>query len=428
MKTLLTLVFCAFLSLASFAQATDSTKTDSINSAYLNLYLDGGYGYQDYIKTEIPFVNYVRDRFDGDVHLLITAQGTGSGGADYTLFFLGQKTFEGKNDTLHYIANTNATSEEIRAGLVQVIKMGLLPYIAKMNAAFPVQITFTGSTNSEERQEDDKWKGWVYSISSYANASLTSNYESYSISGNVSADKVTEEWKLGFSYGANYNTDVFDFGDGDIYESFNNSTYGNTTIVNSLNDHWSLGGEGFYSTSTYSNYKTNIAIAPGIEYDVFPYDESTTKLLTFFYKVGPEYHQYIDSTIYNKTEELLMRQRLDVSLSLTQKWGSITVGINGSNYFHDLTKNGAGCFTSINWRIVEGLSLNGFFTLDFINDQLNIPKGDLTDEEILLQITERQTNYSFYSFFGLSYTFGSIYNNVVNPRFSGGSYSFYFSN
>ncbi|HNA58295.1 MAG TPA: hypothetical protein PLJ43_09245, partial [Chitinophagales bacterium] len=255
MKTLLTLVFCTFLSLASFAQATDSTKTDSINSAYLNLYLDGGYGYQDYIKTEIPFVNYVRDRFDGDVHLLITAQGTGSGGADYTLFFLGQKTFEGKNDTLHYIANTNATSEEIRAGLVQVIKMGLLPFIAKMNAAFPVQITFTGSTNSEERQENDKWKGWVYSISSYANASLTSNYESYSISGNVSADKVTEEWKLGFSYGANYNTDVFDFGDGDIYESFNNSTYGNATIVNSLNDHWSLGGEGFYSTSTYSNYK-----------------------------------------------------------------------------------------------------------------------------------------------------------------------------
>jgi len=148
--------------------------------------------------------------------------------------------------------------------------------------------------------------------------------------------------------------------------------------------------------------------------------------LTFFYKIGPDYSDYTDSTIYDKTSELLLRNRLDVSLSLKQKWGSIALGINGSNYFHDLSKNSAGCFASINWSIIEGLTLNGFFTYDLVNDQINLPKGELTDEEILLQLTERQTDYSFYTLFGLSYTFGSIYNNVVNPRFEGGNYSFYF--
>jgi len=38
-------------------------------------------------------------------------------------------------------------------------------------------------------------------------------------------------------------------------------------------------------------------------------------------------------------------------------------------------------------------------------------------EEILLRRRELETSYYYYFSIGLSYTFGSIYNNVVNPRF-----------
>ena len=107
--------------------------------------------------------------------------------------------------------------------------------------------------------------------------------------------------------------------------------------MKSLNDHWSFGGEAEYFTSTYSNYDANINISPAIEYNIFPYAESTTKLLTFFYKIGPEYSNYTDTTIFEKENEILLRNRLDISLSMTQKWGSITIGLNGSNYFHDLS-------------------------------------------------------------------------------------------
>lgn len=57
-----------------------------------------------------------------------------------------------------------------------------------------------------------------------------------------------------------------------------------------------------------------------------------------------------------------------------------------------------------------------------IHDQLNLVKQDLTTDEILLQRKELATQYQFFTSFGFSYTFGSIYNNVVNPRFgnSGG--------
>jgi hypothetical protein len=52
-----------------------------------------------------------------------------------------------------------------------------------------------------------------------------------------------------------------------------------------------------------------------------------------------------------------------------------------------------------------------------IHDQLGLPKGGASTEEILLQTKRLSTQYTYYSSFGLSYTFGSIYNNVVNPRF-----------
>jgi hypothetical protein len=52
-----------------------------------------------------------------------------------------------------------------------------------------------------------------------------------------------------------------------------------------------------------------------------------------------------------------------------------------------------------------------------IHDQLNLVKQDLTYDEILLQRKEIATQYEYFVSFGLSYTFGSIYNNVVNPRF-----------
>ncbi len=422
MKTPILILLCTCFSFNMFSQSEDS-----LNSNYINVYLDGVYNFEEYIKVEIPYVNYMRNRFTADVHLMVASQTTGSGGRDYTLFFLGQNEFAGKNDTLHFFDNINNTEDESRKGLVLYMKLGLMPYIAKKSIDIPVTITSNVVATSVEKQVDDKWNGWVYGVSSYVNISLNSNYKSYNLNGNLNANKITEEWKLGFNLGTYINTETFDFGDGETFESINNGSYSSAVIVNSLNDHWSIGGEANFNASTYSNYDAQISVSPAIEYNIFPYTSSTTKLLTFFYKVGPEYMDYTDTTIFGKTTELLVRERLDISLSLQQKWGSISLGINGSNYFHDLSKNSAGCFTSIEWSIVEGLTLNGYFNVDFINDQLNLPLGELSDEEVLLQLTERQTDYSFFTFFGLNYTFGSIYNNVVNPRFDGGN-SYYFNN
>jgi len=75
----------------------------------------------------------------------------------------------------------------------------------------------------------------------------------------------------------------------------------------------------------------------------------------------------------------------------------------------------ADLFTRI--RVFKGLSLTLNLEAARINDQLNLRKGELSEAERLLRLREQATGYEVQTGIGLSYTFGSIYNNIVNPRF-----------
>jgi hypothetical protein len=52
-----------------------------------------------------------------------------------------------------------------------------------------------------------------------------------------------------------------------------------------------------------------------------------------------------------------------------------------------------------------------------IHDQLALRKGDLSQEDVLLHRKQLSTQYDYFGSIGLRYTFGSIFSNVVNPRF-----------
>ena len=68
-------------------------------------------------------------------------------------------------------------------------------------------------------------------------------------------------------------------------------------------------------------------------------------------------------------------------------------------------------------RLFKGFSFNVFGDYSRIRDQINLRKSDVEEEEILLRLRQLATGYSYFVGFGVTYRFGSIYNNVVNPRF-----------
>jgi hypothetical protein len=52
-----------------------------------------------------------------------------------------------------------------------------------------------------------------------------------------------------------------------------------------------------------------------------------------------------------------------------------------------------------------------------VHDQPGLVKEDMPVDQILLQRKELATRFEYFTSFGFAYTFGSIYNNVVNLRF-----------
>jgi hypothetical protein len=121
--------------------------------------------------------------------------------------------------------------------------------------------------------------------------------------------------------------------------------------------------------------------------------------------------------VYDKTKELLFGQKLEVTLELIEKWGSISASLEGSHYFHNIKMKKVELYTSLNLRLFKGLSFRVQGGVSLVNDLLNLPKGDISSEDVLLQRKQLASQYEFWGGIGLNYSFGSIFNNVVNPRF-----------
>src|SRR5260370_10522765 len=79
----------------------------------------------DYYRTEITFVNWVRDRQFAQVHVLVTTQSTG-GGQQFTVHFIGSERFAGAADTLHSVFTTSEPEYYVRNGPVRTFTIEVI--------------------------------------------------------------------------------------------------------------------------------------------------------------------------------------------------------------------------------------------------------------------------------------------------------------
>jgi hypothetical protein len=406
---------CLLFALPLFSQETTS-QSDTLRKDALKVFMES----TDFIRKEIPYVNYVRDIKDAGVYIISTDQNTGSGGVEYTYFFVGQHEYAGMRDTLSFVTTPDETDEGRREKGVSVLKLGLMRYVAKTPLAKYMKITF--SEPLTESISTDKWNSWVFrsSVNGFLQGEKT--YKSHYFSGNVSAARITEDWKINLKSTLSRSEDKFIINDTTTISGKNSSESFNALIVKSIDDHWSFGGTARLGTSSYSNEKFTYSVMPGIEYDLFPYSESTRRQLRLLYTAGFTYANYMDSTIYDKTKENLWSHAISASYEVVQKWGSINISVEYKNYLHDWAKNNLSVFGYLDLRIAKGLSVTLVGSAALVHDQLGLVKEDIPVDQILLQRKELATQFEYFTSFGFTYTFGSIYNNVVNPRFgnSGG--------
>ena len=383
----------------------------------------------DYFRENLTFVDHVRDRAVADVHVLITGQSTGAGGQEATLAFIGRGPFDHVNDTLRVTWPPNSADDAIRQGLLAKLKLGLMRYVAHSGTADALKIAVGAApAQAPKAPTEDPWNYWVFRLrfSGNMNGESSTSYESFS--GGLSANRVTEAWKTSISGSASYRESSYDLGDDDPYVSISRDSSLNVLQVKSLTGHWSLGVRGSFGSSTYTNKQLYATAAPAVEYNIFPYSESTRRSLTFQYSIGVSSFKYSEVTIYDKTSETLPVHSFLVDTEARQPWGQVSASMDFSQYLSQPDKYRVQSFGMVDLRLKKGLSLNVGGGGSWIRDQLYLPKGDATTEEILVRQRQLATSYSYSVYFGVSYTFGSIFNNVVNPRFgsSGGGMIMYY--
>jgi len=415
-RTLFTVLIVLFI-----AAETLTAQSTGRAAPIPSVYLDCNTCDITFIRSNITFVNYVRDQDDASIYLLINDQRTGGGGREFTLIFSEIGVDSPRSDTLRYVSPSTHSSDERRRGLNRYIKIGLIPYVTHTVAMRSLNIFYEEpeETDTEDEDVDDPWDNWVFDVNIRSNMWGEETEFNFGLFSGFEAERVTEEWKVRGRVRGEIRRRTVELTDRTLNVNRDWGEYWGMAAY-SLSDHASVGMYSRVNFSRVSNLALNARISPGFEYNFFPYGEYQERRFVVQYTLSPAYRRYYNTTVFLKDSEFVVEQELSAQLRYDQRWGRIDIRLSGSNYFHDTSLNRIEINPSFNVRIIRGLSVSLSGRYRVINDQLSLELPtdvDPNDPISIIEGTQRATAFDFSFSFGLSYTFGSIFSNVVNPRF-----------
>jgi hypothetical protein len=401
-----------------FAFAQESEQ-DPLSGA-LRLFLDCRACDFDYLRREVAYVDYVRDRKDAEVHVLVTTRGTGSGGTEFTFQFIGLGRFAGVDDELRVTTQQTDTGDERRRIYTRVLQLGLIRYVALTPSFDHLHVVYR-APRPEDRQllspAADPWNFWTFRVRGSGSINGERTTSSRNLSGSVNANRTTEQWKFASSVNLSFRQNEYTLSDGRELTDRSHDHNANMLLVKSLGPNWAAAVRGRLASTTFLNQDMAGRVGGGVEYSVFPYTESSRRALVFQLTLGVNHFDYLERTVYDKLEETVADALFTASLDMRQPWGSSGVSFESATYLHDPSRYRLAVQGDFDVRLFKGLSVNMDASWSRINNQLYLRAGSATDEEILLRRRQLATSYRYRFSAGLSYTFGSIFNNVVNTRF-----------
>lgn len=384
----------------------------------LKVFLDCNDCFADYLREETDFVDFVRDRTEAALHVIVTNIGTGGGGREYVIEFTGLGALTGRDSTIRAVTGIGDPEEIRRQQLLTTLHVGLLPYLTRDGVPQHLQVQIDVQDAPEAlRQRDDPWNSWVFSIRGSGSINAEESNRERQLSAELSADRITPNWKMTFGMEVDQETEEFDLDEDDPVKVNRRERDFSFLIVKALGEHWSAGGRGSIESSTFSNVKLRVAVAPAVEYNLFPYSMYQRRQLRAQYAVGLQRQEYFEETLFGEMEETRPSHELSLTYDQRERWGSVEGEVEWFQYLHDLSKSRLEVNGEISWRILRGLSISADANASRIRDQIELPRRGATPEEILLRLRELRSDYEYRFSMSLTYTFGSIFSSIVNPRF-----------
>jgi hypothetical protein len=148
--------FSLLTALTADAQEPTPPAADTTQNAAIRVYLDCNvHGCDDdHMKTEMTWVNWMRERQDADFHMLVTSEQTGGGGRRYVVVAIGQRAYAGSTDTLEFTSKPDEVVDVLRTSLLRLFGQLLMPHAAKGPLGSQLSVTYKprGILRSREGQ------------------------------------------------------------------------------------------------------------------------------------------------------------------------------------------------------------------------------------------------------------------------------------
>jgi hypothetical protein len=376
-------------------------------------------------RQQITFVNWVREPQDAHVLVILTSQDSG-GGTRYTLDFLGQDDLEGMEDQFVYDALVTDVQDETIQGLVRTLGLGLVRYMTASGLSEGIEIAVGEEEEAAEANgqqvspEDDPWDFWVFDIDTDASYQSEDLQTQKDLGFGVNANRTTDAWRFNLRADGDFEREEFELPEDDgtitTVTNYQDSWNLSALAVKTLGAHWGGGAELVADNSTQLNRDLLVGIGVGIEYNYFPYSESNRRVLLARYVVNSSRVAYQDTTVFDMLEETVVQHEVSLNYEAREPWGNAEIGMGLSQHLDRADAWSFDMSGDIRYRVFRGFSVNIEGRYRRVHDQIYLSKEDLSEEDILLGRRRLPTESELEFQIGVSYSFGSIFNNAVNER------------
>lgn len=405
--------------------ATDHAVAQGYKSLRPRIYLDCGRDCSDsFYRQKLNYFDWVRDRYQADFAFSVVAQEASSGADTYTITLRQPHNPERPN----IVRVVKTEPQESLASIREKLLDGEMRCLFDALRGTPYESTFTLALPRRTEQAigevEDGWDHWVFAPELTSELEAESNSQYVKLSAGLNIRRITEASKFLSTSKFLWRRTSFTFDEGENDGSAPSSQSGQISSVEqrfvyarSLGEHWALGGIIAGTHDEYSNLKVHLRGGPVLEYNVFPYEENASRQLRFAYQAGAWYSRYFERTVFDRTYDARPYHALSFIIDVNQGWGGVQAVFQANSFLDrpELWRLSSGVVFSLN--LVAGLALQFEGVAAYIQDLIALRGRELTEPEVYLATRELAKNFSVVAEFGFSYTFGSVHNTIVNPRF-----------
>ncbi|MCK7491977.1 MAG: hypothetical protein MZW92_10205 [Comamonadaceae bacterium] len=399
----------------------DQAGIDELKKTAVKVFLDCDYCDLEYIKTEITFVNYVRDRLEAQVHILITHPGDGRRRRRIHADLHRPERLQGRQGPPEVLSRSRPTPTTTSAAAwSRPSKLGLMSFVGRTPIARPDRRRLYARPRRPAAARD-RWNSWVFSLS--GRRPLHRARRAYQeprrrlLLSRPTGSRPESKVRLGLS------VDTFEARNTSIEDGDRSpapTSRAGTRAAFTSRAWASTGRSAFFleaESSLYSNIDLGLSVAPAVEYNVFPYSQSTRRQLRALYTLAVNPVRYREETIYGKTRETLFKEELSADPRPPREVRHDQRQRRGLELSPRLQQVPTSTlFGIVNLRLYKGLQrLRARRATPGSTTQLSLLGREPTYEELLLRLRELPMTSNHFVAVGFQFQFGSIFTNVINP-------------